>query len=332
MKHGETRVVPALAKHVVLLDDADDAADRRADEDAGAGGVDARRRPRRAHASRAAASASRTLRSSRRASFGPTTDSGSKPLHLGGDPDREVARVERTRSSPTPLRPATAASHVDCASSPSGVTAPSPVTTTRRMKAESVVASGHGPVAHRAPASRSSGRPTCTRRSRSRRWRPSSSASFPRATTGSTSRSGTASAACSRTASGELRLWSRNARPLLRYFPELRPLEKLLPPLSALDGEIVIERDGVLDFDAMQTRLHPAESRINRLVGRDSRALHRLRRARVERRRGLARAARRSAVRASSAARSASSSPPRRATATRRSAGSTASRRSGSTA
>jgi ATP-dependent DNA ligase len=65
---------------------------------------------------------------------------------------------------------------------------------------------------------------------------------------------------------GELRLWSRNARPLLRYFPELRPLGELLPPLSALDGEIVIERDGVLDFDAMQTRLHPAESRVNRLA------------------------------------------------------------------
>jgi len=66
-------------------------------------------------------------------------------------------------------------------------------------------------------------------------------------------------------ASGELRLWSRNARPLLRYFPELRPLEKILPPLSALDGEIVIERRGVLDFDAMQTRLHPAESRVRKL-------------------------------------------------------------------
>jgi ATP-dependent DNA ligase len=68
-------------------------------------------------------------------------------------------------------------------------------------------------------------------------------------------------------ASGELRLWSRNARPLLRYFPELRPLGDLLPPGSALDGEIVIERDGVLDFDAMQTRLHPAQSRIDRLSG-----------------------------------------------------------------
>ncbi len=65
--------------------------------------------------------------------------------------------------------------------------------------------------------------------------------------------------------SGELRLWSRNARPLLRYFPELEPLGDVLPPRSALDGEIVIVRDGVLDFDAMQTRLHPAESRVRRL-------------------------------------------------------------------
>ena len=62
-----------------------------------------------------------------------------------------------------------------------------------------------------------------------------------------------------------LALWSRNERPLLRYFPELRPLGELLPPQSALDGEIVIARDGALDFDAMQTRLHPAESRIRKL-------------------------------------------------------------------
>ncbi len=66
---------------------------------------------------------------------------------------------------------------------------------------------------------------------------------------------------------GELALWSRKERPLLRYFPELRPLGELLPPHSALDGEIVIVRDGALDFDAMQTRLHPAESRVNRLAG-----------------------------------------------------------------
>ena len=67
-------------------------------------------------------------------------------------------------------------------------------------------------------------------------------------------------------ASGEVRLWSRNARPLLRYFPELRAVGESLPPRSALDGEIVIVRDGVLDFDAMQMRLHPAESRVRRLA------------------------------------------------------------------
>jgi ATP-dependent DNA ligase len=65
---------------------------------------------------------------------------------------------------------------------------------------------------------------------------------------------------------GEIALWSRNGRPLLRYFPELRAIGELLPPHSALDGEIVIERDGALDFDAMQMRLHPAESRIRRLA------------------------------------------------------------------
>jgi ATP-dependent DNA ligase len=66
---------------------------------------------------------------------------------------------------------------------------------------------------------------------------------------------------------GELALWSRNGRPLLRYFPELAPLGDLLPAHSALDGEIVIARDGVLEFDAMQTRLHPAESRVRKLAG-----------------------------------------------------------------
>ena len=64
---------------------------------------------------------------------------------------------------------------------------------------------------------------------------------------------------------GELALWSRNGRPLLRYFPELEPLGKLLPPHSALDGEIVISKKGRLDFDSMQMRLHPAESRIRKL-------------------------------------------------------------------
>jgi ATP-dependent DNA ligase len=66
---------------------------------------------------------------------------------------------------------------------------------------------------------------------------------------------------------GDLALWSRNGRPLLRYFPELRPLGDLIPPHTALDGEIVIALDGRLDFDSMQLRLHPAESRIRKLSG-----------------------------------------------------------------
>jgi len=66
---------------------------------------------------------------------------------------------------------------------------------------------------------------------------------------------------------GEVHLWSRNGRPLLRYFPELVELGERLPRKSALDGEIVVEREGALDFDALQMRLHPAESRIRRLSG-----------------------------------------------------------------
>jgi ATP-dependent DNA ligase len=63
---------------------------------------------------------------------------------------------------------------------------------------------------------------------------------------------------------GGLRLWSRNGRPLLRYFPELE-IGAQLPPESALDGEIIISRKGRLEFDQLQLRLHPAESRIRRL-------------------------------------------------------------------
>jgi ATP-dependent DNA ligase len=65
---------------------------------------------------------------------------------------------------------------------------------------------------------------------------------------------------------GELAVWSRNGRPLLRYFPELAPLGAKLPPHSALDGEIVLEQNGRLEFDLLQMRLHPAESRVRKLA------------------------------------------------------------------
>jgi ATP-dependent DNA ligase len=65
---------------------------------------------------------------------------------------------------------------------------------------------------------------------------------------------------------GGLRLWSRNGRPLLRYFPELEEVGAQLPAESALDGEVIISRKGRLEFDQLQLRLHPAESRIRRLA------------------------------------------------------------------
>jgi ATP-dependent DNA ligase len=63
----------------------------------------------------------------------------------------------------------------------------------------------------------------------------------------------------------EIRLDSRNKKPLLRYFPELRPALEQLPPGTVVDGEIVVVIDGVTDFDTLQQRIHPAESRITRL-------------------------------------------------------------------
>lgn len=64
----------------------------------------------------------------------------------------------------------------------------------------------------------------------------------------------------------ELFIQSRDAKPLDRYFPELVELLKAqLPPRCVLDGEIVIARNGTLDFDALQLRLHPAKSRVTML-------------------------------------------------------------------
>jgi ATP-dependent DNA ligase len=62
-------------------------------------------------------------------------------------------------------------------------------------------------------------------------------------------------------------LQSRDSRPLDRYFPELHnALLDRLPRNCVVDGEIVIATARGLDFDALQLRLHPAASRVEKLA------------------------------------------------------------------
>jgi ATP-dependent DNA ligase len=56
---------------------------------------------------------------------------------------------------------------------------------------------------------------------------------------------------------------SRGGKALARYFPELH----FAPGRWVLDGELVIrDSDGNLEFDALQERIHPAQSRIELLA------------------------------------------------------------------
>ena len=60
---------------------------------------------------------------------------------------------------------------------------------------------------------------------------------------------------------------AKSGKPLHRYFPELvELLSDLNAPQFVIDGEIVIEVAGHYSFDALQMRLHPAESRIRKLA------------------------------------------------------------------
>jgi ATP-dependent DNA ligase len=65
----------------------------------------------------------------------------------------------------------------------------------------------------------------------------------------------------------EVELGSRNERPLTRYFPEVvAAVKEALPEKCVVDGEIVIASPGGLDFEALQQRIHPADSRVRRLA------------------------------------------------------------------
>jgi ATP-dependent DNA ligase len=64
----------------------------------------------------------------------------------------------------------------------------------------------------------------------------------------------------------EVDLRAKSGKPLGRYFPEVvAMLRELAPERLVVDGELAIADGDTLSFDALQMRLHPAESRIRKL-------------------------------------------------------------------
>jgi len=67
-------------------------------------------------------------------------------------------------------------------------------------------------------------------------------------------------------AGNQVDLRAKSGKPLARYFPEVVAMLKGLRPAKFIvDGELAIPIDGALSFDALQMRIHPAESRIKKL-------------------------------------------------------------------
>src|SRR6478672_6465801 len=64
----------------------------------------------------------------------------------------------------------------------------------------------------------------------------------------------------------EVTLTSKSGKPLARYFPEVvEMLAGLKAKRFTIDGELIIPVGDALSFDALQLRLHPAESRVRKL-------------------------------------------------------------------
>ena len=65
----------------------------------------------------------------------------------------------------------------------------------------------------------------------------------------------------------EVEMQSRSGKDLGRYFPEvLAMLARVKERRFTLDGELILPLADRLDFEALQLRLHPAESRVRRLA------------------------------------------------------------------
>jgi ATP-dependent DNA ligase len=68
-------------------------------------------------------------------------------------------------------------------------------------------------------------------------------------------------------AGDEVALKAKSGKPLDRYFPDVVEMLKALPVTRfVVDGELTIAVGGELSFDALQLRLHPAESRVRKLA------------------------------------------------------------------
>ncbi|HEY2802866.1 MAG TPA: ATP-dependent DNA ligase, partial [Actinomycetota bacterium] len=66
----------------------------------------------------------------------------------------------------------------------------------------------------------------------------------------------------------EVEIGSRNERPMTRYFPELvEAFREQLPERIVVDGEIIVvgPSEDRLEFETLQQRIHPAESRVKLL-------------------------------------------------------------------
>ncbi len=65
----------------------------------------------------------------------------------------------------------------------------------------------------------------------------------------------------------DVELGSRNERPLTRYFPDVvAAVKSSLPMKCVVDGEIVVALDGHLEFERLLERIHPADSRVQKLT------------------------------------------------------------------
>jgi len=65
----------------------------------------------------------------------------------------------------------------------------------------------------------------------------------------------------------DVQLHAKSGKPLGRYFPDMVAALKALPvDRFVVDGELLIAVDGAFSFDALQLRLHPADSRVRKLA------------------------------------------------------------------